>query len=224
MGYSTTSSARYDACFCAVLVLALLVVFSAGSAGAADTRERSCDRAGATLVKETRYAQVLRLRDRLYGCLKSRGKLMSFGEVDSFGYGEGLQGPISMNGRWIAFGLRSISRDGDDYSFRVLDLKERARTDVLPVSQSFVAPRSQTDAGFTSVSVTSRGTTAWVIKSYGDGEATYEVWTADTSARSSMLRPRLVGQGRDIDPNHLTITEARVGWSQAGQQRAVPRG
>lgn len=218
---SPFSRSRNRACL-AIAFAATSVGFGAGQASASTVEQRSCERVGATVVKETKYAKVLRLRNRLYGCLRSRGKLVSFGEVASFGYFLGQQGPISMNGRWVAFGMRSGSRSGIDFEFRVVDLRGRAVVRApLPVIQD-LAPLPDEDTGFTAVSVTPRGTAAWIIKSYGPSP-NYEVWTADTALGSTSFRSRLVAQGSDIEPLHLRTTETRVGWLRAGEQQSAPR-
>jgi hypothetical protein len=152
----------------ATLPILALAAASFPSAAPAAKHER-CSMKGSRTVLATRTARIFRtntgelVRDRIYGCLYSRGRRVRLGFRDCFD--QRAAENLAVAGRYAGYSLETCNRGSGTASVAVTDLATGRRIEEYEVAQTHV---------FQSVSdlvVTRRGSVAWIE------------WSADQDAR-----------------------------------------
>lgn len=201
-----------------VATLALGIVATVASAGAAPVHRPTCDSRGARVLAQNREVRVYsrkakRASEGIYACLRRTGRTITIARPGR----RALRGfdveHITLAGAMVAYTSSTHGVDTGSTSIEVLDVADRHVVLRVPQAAGFVDACVIQFRRITDLLVTARGSIAWILeKGSRCKTTTLQLYSAQVSGT-----PVLLDEGPTIASESLRLHDLTVSWEDSGR-------
>jgi hypothetical protein len=201
-----------------VATLALGIVATVASAGAAPAHHPNCDPQGARVLAQNREVRIYRRKakhpaDGIYACLRRTGRTVTIARPGQRALREFAVEHITLAGAMVAYTSSTHGVDTGSTSIEVLDVADGHVVLTVPQAAGFVDACVIQFRRITDLLVTARGSIAWISeKGTRCKTTTLQLYSAQVSTA-----PVLLDEGPTIASESLRLHDGAVSWEDSGR-------